>query len=364
MTLNLSEHVQSGEIINTRKNSVHGYLTLREFDRPLVLQLTGNCSADLAGLHIRFEAYSMPPADSPPLTEDQANELRLAWMQVGVPGKMTANHLASGLYLEWYGQNGHTIVEVKDAIIVHVEDGDEVDEDDLPTEDELDEVDADGELENLREHLRDLENLRDDDEPFEPGSQGVSFEPTDDADVEPWYRGPIDDGDDEDDPFGLFPPDLDASLGAASLPWNVELDEATLAQWKEWDEVFDGDKDVPLSSLFDPPIQLPPESALDDEQVARLFNTILMQLALHNVAFHMCEHFTPRTGYSLLVDQILREHGTHPELPRIGYTMNFDSSEYCAECAAEFKHHYGEQTDGLSPDSTDFDPLNDGDVPF
>ncbi len=354
MTLNLSDHIRSGEIVNTRKNSVHGYLTLRDFDRPIVLQLTGNCSEDLAGLHIRFEAYSLPPADSPPLTEDQANELRLAWMQIGVPGKMTANHLASGLYLEWYGQNGHTVVEVQDAVIVYVEDGDEVDEDDLPTEDELDEVDADGELENLRDEL----------EQFEPGSPSVSFEPTDDADVEPWNRGPTDDVDEEDDPFGLFPPDLDASLGAASPPWSAEPDEATLAVWKEWDEVFDGNKDVPLSSLFDPPIQLPPESLLDDEQVARLFNTILMQLALHNVAFHMCEHFTPRSGYTLLVNEILPEHGTHPELPRIGYTMNFDSSEFCEECKAEFDSHYGKQGDDRTPDATDFDPLNDGDVPF
>ncbi len=49
MSLRLSDLVVCGELCNTRKNCVHGYLRLRGFERPLALELTGNCAADLAG---------------------------------------------------------------------------------------------------------------------------------------------------------------------------------------------------------------------------------------------------------------------------------------------------------------------------
>ena len=363
MTLNLSDHVSGGEIVNTRKNSVHGYLALRAGDRPIVLQLTGNCSDVLAGLHIRFEANPQPSTDSVPMTEDQFDELHLAWMQIGVPGKMTVTNAISWLYLEWYGQNGHTVVDLKDAVISVVSDEEiEADliEDSLDFDSDLDAVDSGDDLEDEL-----LGDDQEDDLDDESGTQIASFERTDDPDAEPWNRSSMDDADDDDeDPFGLFPPDLEASLGSSSPPWSSEPDEGTLAQWKEWDEVFDGTKDVPLSSLFDPPIQLPPASSLDDEQVAALFNTILKQLALHNVAFHMCEHFTPRKGYTLLVEEILREYGTHPELPRIGYTMNFDTAESCDECTAEFERRHAERKNEENTGETGFDPLNDEEMPF
>ena len=352
MTLHLSEYVSGGEIVNTHKNSVHGYLALRGCDRPIVLQLTGNCGPDLAGRHLRFEVCSNLDVDDAPVTEDQINELRLGWIQIGVPGEMTA-HKPACLYLEWYGQNGHTVINLTDPIIEFVEDDPDIQvrpaarqrHDDPAT-------DEDGSA------VEDTETL-------EWEGPVTSFEKTDEPEAESRNHDTETEGDDDaDDPFGLFPPDLEASLGDSShAGWSAEPDEATLAQWQEWDEVFDGTKDVPLSSLFDPPIQLPPSGALDDEQVFKLFNTILAQLARHNVAFHMCEHFTPRQGYQLLVDEILREYGTHPELPRIGYTMNFDTSEYCEQCDAEFEQRYADRkTDRKADDPGDDFP--DGEVPF
>lgn len=333
MTLHLSEYVSGGEIINTRQNSIHGYIALRGCGRPIVLQLTGNGSPDLAGRHLRFEAHQDPSVELPPVTEEQMDELKLAWMQIGVPGEMTIAQYPR-LYLEWHGQNGHTIIDLLHPVVEFVDPVDE--DDDLPTEEELEE--AENEIEGI---------LDDDPDADDNATDGAE-----------WNR---DAGTaDEDDPFGLFPPDLNASLGAAaSTPWTSEPDEATLAQWKEWDEVFEGTKDVPLSSLFDPPLQLPPESTLSDTQVAELFNAILKQLALHNVAFHMCEHFTPRGGYELLVNQILREYGIHPDLPRIGYTMSFDTSEFCAECEAEFDDRYGAEHSESGPDDLDVDSSPD-----
>jgi hypothetical protein len=56
MALRLSDRIIRGEIINTKHYSTHGWLELCDVDHPIMLQLTGNCSPDLAGWHIRFVA--------------------------------------------------------------------------------------------------------------------------------------------------------------------------------------------------------------------------------------------------------------------------------------------------------------------
>jgi len=351
MTLHLSDYVSGGEIINTNRNSVHGFISLRGSDRPIVLQLTGNCGDRLKGLHCRFES----PSSSNPHVESELEEFleqhRLAWIQIGVPAEMSFDQQTNTLHVEWYGQNGHTVVEIADPTLDFVDeeplDTDSLQDSDLP-DDELDE---------------DIPRR-------DQGAQIASFERTEDPELESWdHDDAADRQTGDDDPFDLFPKDLSAGLGeSASSDWKSEPDEETLALWKEWDEVFDGTKDVPLSSLFDPPLQLPPAESLDDTEVERLFNTILIQLAQHNVAFHMCEHFTPRMGYELLRDTILREFGTHPELPRIGYTMNFDSSEFCDECEAESERRYSQrhpksELEG-SDDELSGDQPSDDDLPF
>ncbi len=344
MTLFLSEYVSGGEIINSRRNSVHGYLAFHGCGRPVVLQLTGNCAGELSGAHLRFDVRPDSNGLEPlPVTEEQLNELRLAWMQIGVTAEMSIQKNPARLVLEWYGQNGRTIVELADPLLEFV---DAVDEElELDDEDSLD------------------DDLDDDDE--RPGSRTpqASFERIDDGDdAEP--DDPTSDAD-EEDPFGLFPADLKESLESKESAWNPEIDDDTLAQWKEWDEVFDGTKDVPLSTLFDPPIRLPSSDSLNDDEVAALFRTILAQLALHNIAFHMCEHFTPRGAYELLRGHILPEHGAHPDLPRIGYTMNFDTAEFCDDCQAEADRKYGKSDTDFDASDPDTDPpLDDDDVPF
>ena len=56
MALQLSDLVVCGEIFNTSKNTVHGWLGLRDQERAVHLQLTGNPEPDLVGRHIRFES--------------------------------------------------------------------------------------------------------------------------------------------------------------------------------------------------------------------------------------------------------------------------------------------------------------------
>ena len=100
MALRLGEHVVCGELNNTRKNTVFGWLGLRGFDRPLTFELTGNCDPDLAGRRIRFEVRH-PPKDDDELLhsglseDDRLERLNLSglrWQQIGPTGTMTAAH--------------------------------------------------------------------------------------------------------------------------------------------------------------------------------------------------------------------------------------------------------------------------------
>lgn len=54
MALRLDSVIVGGELANLRRNSVHGALGIRDLDRPLHLQLTGNCQGELEGKHFRF----------------------------------------------------------------------------------------------------------------------------------------------------------------------------------------------------------------------------------------------------------------------------------------------------------------------
>lgn len=337
MTLYLSEYVCGGEIINSRKNSVHGYLAFHGCDRPLILQLTGNCTGEMAGQHLRFDVRPDPDGlEHLPVTEEQLDELRLAWMQIGITAEMIIRKEPKRLSLVWHSQNGRTIVELDDPLLEFVDD-DEKRSQDVDDDDSMDEDSS------------------------EPGTPQASFERIDDVDMPEMDVTSADA--EEDDPFGLFPADLTDRLWSTENEWKPEIDDATLEKWKEWDEVFDGTKDVPLSTLFDPPLRMPNSDALSDDEVATLFQTILAQLALHNVAFHMCEHYTPRAAYELLRTHILPEHGAHPDLPRIGYTMNFDTSEFCPECGAEYEIEDDDMESDFDAGDSDPDSSTD-DVPF
>ncbi len=387
MALRLAEYVLAGELFNMSRNSVHGYIWLRDCDRPIMFQLTGNCLPDLAGHHLRFEARPSPMIEQGTLSEEEIDERRIAWMQIGVPGEMTAAKQVRAfdcsideflrrskldeqpptewkrmLYLEWYGQNGRVVIELVDPLI-------EIDPDENgPTtlgffaseqsggdETRLDEdgLDEDLDLEFSDDVPWPEVEANEFDDDSEDGAI-LAFEPMPDES--------------DDDPYGLFPKDLEASLETSSSdqPWSDGPDPETLALWERLDALEDHSQDVPLCTLFDPPLKVPPPESLNEEQVALALNSILMELALHNVALHMCEHFTPRTAYELLVNDILRNEETHPELPRSDMTQNFDTSSYCAECDAEFERRYAERksrndsTNGDTPG--DFDP--DSDVPF
>lgn len=115
------------------------------------------------------------------------------------------------------------------------------------------------------------------------------------------------------------------------------LDPKIKRMYDDWDEVVDGDKEVPLCGLFDPPLKLePPDQIASEEDAKSLLEALLDQLDVHNVAIHVCDHFSALDTYRWLVEEILPEATIHPELPRIGFIENFTNYETCQKCAAEF----------------------------
>jgi hypothetical protein len=327
MTLRLGDYVVAGEIINRRHNSTHGWLALRGQDHPLLVQLTGDPSPDLVGKRFRFEIpEDRPPAEPPPAPLDFKT---IASQQIGPTGEMsiarTDGH--TRIALEWFSQNGHVVVEVIDPELEWIED----DEEDAQRQKEAEaaEKEARGEDPEDSEPQLDL---------------GIALP-----------------SDDEDDPYGLFPPELDQELASEVDPEAVSeaaaeprdwsevipgIDPETKRMYEEWDEVTYGTKDVPLSEIFDPPIKLYTAEQLellDDATVSAALKELLMRLALLSVALNICEHYTPQQTYRYLTQEILPEYGVHPRLPQIGWVQHYDTSEDCAECQAQFDREWAER---------------------
>jgi len=324
MTLQLSDYVAAGEIINRRPNCTHGWLALRGNDHPLLVQLTGNPSSDLLGKRFRFEmaenGKSPPPLDAK----------TIAWQQIGPTGPMSvtsAREAADGkqrIHLEWFSQNGHVLIELVEPTLEWIED--DAEDDRRQKELEAAEAAAKGE--------------EPDDEPKELdiGLDGLP-------------------DDDEDDPYGLFPEGLDEELAGESEPdapaeppqprdWSEVIpgiDDETKKMYEEWDEVTYGTKDVPLSEVFDPPIKIYSSdqlAQLDTATAELALKELLKRLALLGVALAVCEHYTPQMAYRYLAEEILPEYGVHPRLPQIGWVQHYDTSEECPECQARFDREW------------------------
>ena len=251
MALLLGDHVVAGEIINRRGYMTHGWLALRGDETPVIFQLTGNCSPDMRGKHLRF---SIPDERPPPKNPAPLDVKRLARQQIGPTGQITLAPSAAGvprLWMEWHSQNGHVVLELIDPEIEWVE------EDDEDRRRAAADADADA-----------------------SAGDGDIYMPDTDADggdeFSPFEVPPPDADDDADDPYGLFPPGLDEELSEsgdspaavkssesaegdapAKRSWDEVIpgiDEETKRMYEEWDEVTEGTKDVPFHVAFDPPI--------------------------------------------------------------------------------------------------------------
>lgn len=392
MALRLSDLVICGELDNSQNYAVRGWLRLRGCQRPLVLNLTGNPSADLMGKHFRFEVpermhelvledlddaeTETASADFDALPDfltnpDFDSELEgdlppLAWQQIGPTGTMTAarrvKHLngspddpadpgrrsetgsfewKGSLYLEWFSQNGRVVLELVAPEIEYLDDADD-DEDD---EDDL------FDIEHNHPHIPfggadPLENLW--------GEEAFDADSPEFGDA--LYQ--------DEDPYQLFSDELQELFDQNSyeidraILSDSERDEA-LSELELFDELLESGEGDPIGSLFDEPMRFPRPEQLNDDEVEAALKRLLGQLALFGIALDICKHFTPRDAYALLLDEICREEHAYPELRNTQWVQHFMTSEYCEECDAELEAEFAEEDD-----IQEWDDGPDDDVPF
>lgn len=384
MALRLGDLVVCGELFNTRKNCVHGYLRLQGIRWPLMFELTGNCADDLAGRHIRFAVRGRrgpdeePPAESASKNEHgrgrgsadegdcdhdresakallaRLNLPALAWMQIGPTGTMTAARKVRVadcpadelyarcklgapppttwkrcLYLEWFGQHGRVVIELLDPVIEVVEPerspgvGERVTPLDLPADD-----DAPGPAE------------------AGPGITAIELDPDGQAVIS--HDPPhLDAGEDsfaemegEPDSYGLIPGDLQRQLDEQARATDRALHEDAagddvIRQMELMDDLIERGEGEPVGTLFDDVVHLRPPDQLDEPAAEQELKALLARLALHGVALHVCEHFTAAAAYRLLVERICREEKAYSELRGTQWVQHFATSDFCPQCEAE-----------------------------
>jgi hypothetical protein len=307
MPWNLGEVVVCGEIINTRTNAVTGALKLqlRNQNKTVYLDLTGNCGSGLAGQYIRFasRASSLPKSYHFDFDNFDLQQIgptgTMTWGSAGNGTEMQETKGKQRLYLEWYSQNGRVILDLIDPDIEFV--SEEEEEDDTPQA----ATDTDDSAEEFEE-----------DDYSSSGSGSNAFE--------------------EDDPYELFTTDVDELIQhEADFSESLFSDEP--ASWQEMDRIVSGDMDVPLCTLFDPPLKLYPADKLDDEQIKQALQMLLARLAVHGVCLDICEHFTPRRAFCLLTERILVEEDVYPDLPNTRCVQHFMTAEDCEQCLADIE---------------------------
>jgi len=317
-----------------------------------MLHLTGNPSPDLMGRRIRFECRSTNPAV---VTNDEETQLaNLAWQQVGPTGEMTAVRKIpqadgdkSCLYLEWLSQNGRVVIELVDPVIEFV-DHDEVDDDDddeddadwglnfgsNQTDNELDRA-IDNALDSLSED--ELDDDLDDDE-LDDLEDELDDDFVDEYDDEP---------EDDDDPYGLLPPNLHEHFEQEA--WNTDraLDSehsgdeedsnTTIRELRLMDDLIEKGEGDLIRTIFDRPLAFPLPEKISNAEAEQKLKELLAELALFGIALDVCEHYTPRDAYRLLLEEICPQQRAYPELRNTQWVQHFMTSEYCSECAAEIE---------------------------
>jgi hypothetical protein len=391
MAFRLNDAAICGELINTRKNSVHGWLGLRGTSRRLIFELTGNCDPDLTGRHIRFELRE-PPKDDEGEGLDDSNETAkaalarfkldgLVWRHIGPTGTMTADHKVRAadcpveelymrcklgeppptewkrcLYLEWYSQNGRVVLEMVDPIIEFVE------------PDGKTQIDDNEVVVQAREE-----------EPPPEGTGGLSITAiyrNEDGEVEVRDETPLpdeeeDSTEDGSDPYKLIPDELQRHLDAQAREMDrsvrSEEENETIRELELMDELIEKGEGQPVGTLFDDVVKLPPPDSLSDEQAEVELKGLLIRLAMLGIALDMCEHYTARDAYRLLVEHICREQKAYPELRGTEWVQHFSTWEFCEKCEAELDRQYEEsqrREKDTSLEDDAGDQAGDDEMPF
>jgi hypothetical protein len=355
MTWQLEKSVIRGELFNLRPNHVHGWVELKGAPSLVHLGLTGNLEGELFGKRIQFETEladeddedpdtASANADSPATSPDfEALEIQqigpTATMKLERTPRQGSQEENLRLVLQWYSQNGEMRIELINPHLEFVA----ADADDKEF---LSAPEEDGESVFIKESEEEFPEFPDDADADDP--YGL-FPPQLDEQLEDEVQSPeiaaIDEGTPVDGPSetetGPDDPLADYPFEERTKrSWDEVIpgiDEQTKRLYESWDEIFEGKKDVPLCTIFDPPLTIYPVDKLNDAEVDMAFKVILRRLAMHSVALDMCEHFTPRDAYRLLVEEILPKCPIYPGLPLTGYVQHYSTWEYCRKCEEEFE---------------------------
>src|SRR5437667_6381748 len=119
MAWRLHEHVLRVKIDNRTRGRVTGEVWLAGIDQPLLLELTGDCAPDLAGCELSFENPDpVPMATKPPAPQQRApagditpaRKVRVFDVSIEEAlamsrrGETPPEHMANGVYLEWFSE--------------------------------------------------------------------------------------------------------------------------------------------------------------------------------------------------------------------------------------------------------------------
>lgn len=315
MAWRLGEFVLEGYFDNSCRNVTHGHVLLRGHEMPVIFELTGDPGKDLQGRVFEFiargEAGDGQPAPSEGLASRHIGPTgSMEWSMIkdlqGDPadlmrGKVLRFQWKPRLYLEWYSQNGRVVLELVDPEIRLLE-GDPLPEPQGP-----------------------------DEPPLNPGPAFTVVQPTADEMFEVGTCRPADrDALDEQEDFEAYLERLNEETEARMRGEDPEF----LRQMDIMEESLEGEAEEILGSLLEPR-QLPSPLDVDEERAEVLVKSILVELALHSVAVHLCEHCSMRQAYRYIVEGILQEGRVHPELKTTDWIQHYNYMEECPACEEE-----------------------------
>jgi len=368
MAIRIGDYLHSGELRNSRQNSIVGRINFGD-ETELRLELTGNLPGEFAGKDFRFTVPQIHRRTAEP---GQLSAV-LETLQAGVIGEVVLRiariptcsseelqqrleakqplecREATLLYLEWYSQNGRVVAEIVDPKIEWIGTDDELTLSDVQPEPLPDPADF----------------------PDDTGPEIIAFTQNEHGFIE---EIPLNESGeeavDDDDPYQLFPPDLEWQIATAQTDegspqerdWAEVIpgiDPETKAMYEQWDEILHGQNHEPVTTLFDPPIAMPPPDSLTEQQAAAQLKIILSQLARFCISIDMCKHATALSTYRWLLDDILPQARFTPASLGSGFIQGYSTYEGCPQCEAEFEAEWDarQQAPQENSEGTDEDDI-------
>jgi hypothetical protein len=134
MAWRIHDSIIRGEIDNRERGHVRGSIWLVGRDRPIKLDLSGNCLRDLAGCLLKFDnpqaKLAAERTDLAELQSGHAGDITASRktrvfdlpleeaLHLSKEGKTPPEHMANALYIEWFSENnGRVVIESTDYTI-------------------------------------------------------------------------------------------------------------------------------------------------------------------------------------------------------------------------------------------------------